>query len=63
MDDQTILAAVVALSDQTITRLEVIDEDGRSYVHDKRYPLNVEISMQDQDRTMKIFINRRHDHA
>lgn len=39
-----------------ITRVEVIDQKGRSYVNWK--PNNkVKISMQDEGRTMKIFIN------
>lgn len=39
-----------------ITRVEVIDQKGRSYVNWK--PNNkVKISIQDEGRTMKIFIN------
>lgn len=39
------------------TRVEVIDENGRSYVNWK--PNNkVIISMQDNDRTLKIFISK-----
>ena len=39
-----------------ITRVEVIDQKGRSYVNWK--PNNkVKISMQDEGKTMKIFIN------
>lgn len=37
------------------TRVEVIDENGRSYVNWNENN-KVEISMQDDDRTMKIFI-------
>ena len=39
------------------TRVEVIDENGRSYVNWK--PTNkVEISMQDEGKTLKIFISK-----
>jgi len=37
------------------TRVEVIDENGRSYVNWNK-DNKVEISMQDDDRTIKIFI-------
>lgn len=37
------------------TRVEVIDDNGRSYVNWNE-DNKVEISMQDDDRTMKIFI-------
>lgn len=40
------------------TRVEVIDENGRSYVN--WHPLNkVTISVQDDDKTLKIFIKRK----
>ena len=39
----------------TVNRVEVIDGNGRSYVN--RYPSNkVELSFQDDNRTLKIFI-------
>ncbi len=39
------------------TRVEVIDQNGRSYVNwDKKN--KVSISMQDEDRTLKVFISR-----
>jgi len=39
----------------TVNRVEVIDSNGRSYVN--RYPSNkVELSFQDDNRTLKIFI-------
>ena len=39
-------------------RVEVIDEKGRSYVNWK--PNNkVQISMQDDDKTIKIFISKK----
>lgn len=42
----------------TVTRVEVIDEAGRSYInwHNKNC---VEVQLQDESRTMKIFISRR----
>ena len=39
------------------TRVEVIDENGRSYVNWNKDNI-VEISMQDNDRTIKIFIQK-----
>jgi len=42
----------VVLLDE-VTRVEVIDSKGRSYVN---YPSKVEISMQDENRTLKIFV-------
>ena len=38
-----------------ITRIEVIDENGRSYV--KRDCI-VEVSIQDEGRTMKVFVEQ-----
>ena len=41
----------------TVNRVEVIDNSGRSYVN--RYPSNkVELSFQDDNRTLKIFIKK-----
>ena len=39
-----------------VTRLEVIDQDGRSYVNNR--VTSVELSMQDENRTLKLFINK-----
>ena len=39
---------------QTVTRFEVIDENGRAYTD---YYCNVELSYQDDGRTLKVFIN------
>lgn len=41
-----------------VTRVEVIDENGRSYVNwnEKNH---VEISLQDDDRTLKVFITKK----
>lgn len=38
-----------------VTRLEVIDENGRSYVNWKKEN-RVELSLQDEGRTLKVFI-------
>jgi len=38
----------------TITRVEIIDHNGRSYVN-KKDKLDVEISIQDDGQTLKIF--------
>lgn len=39
-----------------VTRLEVIDENGRAYT---KYNIdNVDLSFQDDDRTLKIFITK-----
>jgi hypothetical protein len=40
--------------DQTVTRFEVIDENGRAYT---RPYCKVELSYQDDGRTLKVFIN------
>lgn len=40
-----------------ITRVEVIDENGRSYVKYLKPHQEVEFSYQDDDRTLKVFIN------
>ena len=40
---------------ETVTRVEVIDEHGRSYVHYNAG--TVEYSLQDNARTLKIFIS------
>lgn len=39
-----------------ISRFEVIDETGRAYV---RYDIDVKVDLQDDGRTLKIFINRQ----
>jgi len=41
-----------------VTRVEVIDEKGRSYVNWEK-DNNVEIDYQDDGRTLKIFISKR----
>jgi hypothetical protein len=44
---------------EKVTRVEVIDENGRSYLNwnDNN---KVELSFQDEDRTLKVFISKRH---
>lgn len=49
---QAMSISPVVLLDE-VTRVEVIDSKGRSYVN---YPSKVEISMQDENRTLKIFV-------
>jgi len=44
-----------AMFDQ-VTRFEVIDEDGRVYV---RYHLEVQVQLQDDQRTLKVFVQGR----
>jgi len=41
---------------EKITRFEVIDENGRSYM---KYNVHVEPDLQDDGRTLKIFISKR----
>jgi hypothetical protein len=41
---------------ENVTRVEVIDENGRSYVN-KNNKMVVECSMQDDGKTLKIFIS------
>lgn len=42
------------LHDQRVTRFEVIDENGRVYT---KRDCKVELSYQDDNRTLKVFIN------
>ena len=47
-----------------ITRLEVIDQTGRAYVHYLDEKESVQYSLQDDNRTLKIFIgSNEHDNA
>ena len=43
------------LHDQTVTRFEVIDENGRVYT---RHNCKVELSYQDDGRTLKVFLDK-----
>lgn len=45
------------LDDKKITRVEVIDDTGRAYV--MRGALIIDMQLQDDDRTLKIFINKK----
>lgn len=40
------------------TRVEIIDDNGRSYVNWNKHN-KIEISMQDDNKTMKIFITKK----
>lgn len=42
---------------QTVSRFEVIDESGRAYVRDIGQVKNLKFILQDDDRTLKIFVN------
>jgi hypothetical protein len=42
--------------DGKVTRVEVIDEHGRVYT---RWNVNVELSFQDDGRTLKVFVSPR----
>lgn len=44
------------ISSKIITRIEVIDENGRSYVN-QNLKNKIEIHLQDEGRTLKIFVN------
>jgi len=46
-----------------VNRLEVID-DGRAYVAGPMYgnPVSIELSFQDQDRTLKVFVTKKEAH-
>ncbi len=50
------LDAVITKMLGKCTRVEVIDDNGRSYVKYLKKDQLVEISMQDDGRTMKVFI-------
>lgn len=45
-------------STEELSRIEVIDETGRAYVRGSIYndPVKVELSVQDDGRTLKIFV-------
>lgn len=44
-----------------VDRFEVIDETGRAYVKGSIYgsPVKVELSVQDDGRTLKVFVDKR----
>jgi hypothetical protein len=39
---------------EKVTRVEIIDSTGRAYV---KYGVRVEIALQDDGRTLKVFVN------
>lgn len=41
-----------------VTRFEVIDETGRAYI---RYSVDVKVSLQDDGRTLKVFVQEKKD--
>lgn len=43
--------------DQKITRIEIIDHEGRQYVKWEDEPLDLQFVLQDDGRTLKIFVN------
>jgi hypothetical protein len=43
---------------ETVTRVEVIDENGRTYVNWNKNNI-VELSLQDDGKTLKIFISKK----
>ena len=45
---------------EKVTRLEVIDENGRSYVNWNKRNI-IALSFQDEERTLKIFISKEND--
>lgn len=48
----------------SVTRLEVIDDTGRALTYPAGEPMEVELSFQDDDRTLKVFVRgRRHDYG
>jgi hypothetical protein len=50
---------------QRVVRFEVVDETGRVYVRDPRVggPIQVELSYQDDGRTLKVFVKPREHKA
>lgn len=42
---------------KNVTRFEVIDEEGRTYVNHLEEDQRVKFSLQDDDRTLKVFID------
>lgn len=48
-----------------VDRFEVIDETGRAYVKGSIYgsPVKVELSVQDDGRTLKVFVEKRDEES
>lgn len=53
-EDEIIVDGIMKLP--RVTRVEVIDENGRSYVN---YDVEVELSYQDSAQTLKLFLKKR----
>jgi hypothetical protein len=53
-EDEVIVDGIIKLP--RVTRVEVIDENGRSYVN---YNVEVELSYQDSAQTLKLFLKKR----
>jgi hypothetical protein len=53
-EDEVIVDGIIKLP--RVTRVEVIDENGRSYV---KYGVEVELSYQDSAQTLKLFLKKR----
>ncbi len=47
---------ITNIKTEKVTRVEIIDDEGRQYVNTNAK--NVKLSLQDEERTLKIFINR-----
>ena len=48
----------ITINESKLTRVEVIDTKGRSYVHwSDEY--DITLSIQDNERTLKVFITRK----
>jgi|TARA_B110000977_G_scaffold148982_1_gene188856 hypothetical protein len=45
-----------------VNRIEVIDQTGRAYVHYLNKNENIRYSLQDNNRTLKVFINKAASH-
>ena len=57
-NEQSNLSAVgVMFKDKQIDRFEVIDKIGRAYLNLTDRPLKIEASLQDDGRTLKIFLD------
>ena len=53
-EDEVIVDGIINLP--KVTRVEVIDENGRSYV---KYNVEVELSYQDSAQTLKLFLKKK----
>tara|TARA_R110002111_G_scaffold47230_1_gene84533 strand:+ start:109 stop:402 length:294 start_codon:yes stop_codon:yes gene_type:complete len=51
------IGSSLQLENLKVDRFEVIDKIGRAYVNYCDRPLNIETSLQDNERTLKIFLD------